>query len=854
MSTPRSTAARDVALEAAPISVHAAAARGFAAADLQIPTGSITLIRGPESAPHLALIKHCILDESSRRLRAALDLRQDPLSMPSSGARFDSVDGLQPGVDIRRYLQEVQRDSALGKQVSDRGREGGRGTKSEATAAGLLGLDGLLEQFLNEFGKLACYTSGCALEDASAPRVAARIVSDTAGLAPETTFAVLARRRPTSLEEIDGFLSAAVSAGVRRIIAAGDKDNSKSKDKSSPQILQRLQIDDESKESRRKRAEELFSSLAETGGDIALAVDTLSLESLNESRLLESFAAATALGAQIVSLVQLDKNKAVCREWRSMPGYLCSSCGAAVQLKRGVVLGGGPETIALRYSVAEGSNNSERLLSEENLLNLSPEALRAALPQEASHRLFDVLDTLKDLLPPGLMLSQKLSELSSGEGLLLMLLSFLSRGLNSTTFFIERPSDVLRSSDLPRLSALLQKLREQGNTPIILDTSLDLLPEADWVLEFAPKAELAQYELSYCASAVNYAENYAADYKDKSAAENKKGSKKGKGSKKKSPAGKQAPSAVSSSSFGVPGYTFDDDNSLEIPFGKITAICGAMGSGKTMLLNDIVVAREGSAKGGGNTRGNKSRGAKTFFIEEEPAVTKRSPKSKPADMLLDRLAFARPLAEAYAQQAEARKLGLEQDDFLLSNVDARCPGCNGRGTLRVELDFVGMLEEECQHCAGARFSPRPRAVQYKGRSIAEILALSIYEANAHFAEHPVLAPMLLRFASLGLGELLLSSEAAMLSRFQQKRAAFAAVLLREYSPGDVLCLDQTLSGASEEVLSRAMSELRRCAEEGAAVVIATHDSGLLAALSGAGDQIIEVYWQKKLKNLELSPA
>jgi excinuclease UvrABC ATPase subunit len=805
----------------APIVVRAASAPGFDARDFSIPTGQCTLVCGPEAAPHLSIIKASILDESSRRLRAALDLRQGDYSAAASKASFDSVEGLQPSIDIRTYLEQAQNDSQK--------------AKFESTIASLIGLDEALTQFLKDNARLSCAESECALEDAEPQRVAARIMSEAGDVAADTNFALVARRKAESAAEVDGFLSAAISAGVRRILR-GEK-------------IERLETEEQSKESRQARAENLFKASPE----IALIVDTLSKESLDEARLLESFSFATGLGAQIVSVLQLNKKKEVCREWRAMRGFLCSRCGAAVTLARGNVLGEGPDSITLRYlapvttakrsataAPATTANRSATAtsttaaspvpLSKEELLELLPGELLKALPKDIPQRLGNLLRLFAELLPLELAPSRKLSETSSGEGLLIILLSFLAKGLNKTTFFIERPSDVLHPLDLPRLSSLIKQVCEQGNTVIILDSSAHFYRDADWLLNFEEEDELSRYRLGYCGAMKDFKvireeDSLLSETDCSSLVEH--------------PGTSANNRIATSSSFSVPEYVVEDGtgSGLEIAFSQITAVSGRVGSGKTSLLRDIVAARGK----------NKSRGAKTFFLEESSAQSRRvGAKGKRSETIVERLDCAPSLAKVFAQQAQARKLGLDEDSFLLSNSETQCAACKGRGVLRVELDFVGVMEEECEHCSGARFSPKPLEVLYKGLSIADVLSLTIYEASAVFADNVLLAPLFARYVSLGLGELLLSSDAKMLSRFQEKRVSLAVLLARECRGGDVLCLDQTLSGAPKEVLSYVMIELRRQCENGAAVVLSGHEKLLLSAC----DRIIDMKRQKKFRNLK----
>jgi excinuclease ABC subunit A len=224
-------------------------------------------------------------------------------------------------------------------------------------------------------------------------------------------------------------------------------------------------------------------------------------------------------------------------------------------------------------------------------------------------------------------------------------------------------------------------------------------------------------------------------------------------------------------------------------------------------------------------------GRRVVVVDSNPLG--RTPSSVPATAvgLLD------PLRDLYARLPEARMRGLTPACFSFNSTKGRCKACDGRGSTKVEMQFLADLWLECEECGGLRYRPETLEVKLRGRSIADVLAMSVEEAAEFLAHQPKLARVLQTMLDVGLGYLGLGQSSTTLSAGEAQRVKLAAELLRARSAEpSVVVLDEPSTGLAACDVEHLMAVLSRLAARGDAVLLIEHHVGLL----GACDRLIEL--------------
>jgi len=211
----------------------------------------------------------------------------------------------------------------------------------------------------------------------------------------------------------------------------------------------------------------------------------------------------------------------------------------------------------------------------------------------------------------------------------------------------------------------------------------------------------------------------------------------------------------------------------------------------------------------------------------------KSPKSIPATAvgMLD------PLRELFTRTPEARMRGYKASHFSFNSSRGRCPVCEGRGASKIEMQFLADLWLECEECDGKRYRPEILDVRYRGRSMADVLAMSVDEALEFFTDVPALARPLVTLSDVGLGYLGLGQSSTTLSAGEAQRIKLAGELSRaEGSDRSIVILDEPTTGLSKSDVTYLYKVLRRLTERGDCVIVIEHHTDLL----GACDHLVEL--------------
>ena len=275
---------------------------------------------------------------------------------------------------------------------------------------------------------------------------------------------------------------------------------------------------------------------------------------------------------------------------------------------------------------------------------------------------------------------------------------------------------------------------------------------------------------------------------------------------------------------------------LEVRFGELLGVCGPSGSGKsTLVLDALVPAIRGDSAGGRWKGAFVPEGTRLAVVDASPIG--RTPHSVPATYV----ELMPHLRELFAKTPEARMRGFTPSNFSFNSTKGRCAGCDGRGATLVEMQFLSDLWLTCEECDGSRYQPEVLEVRYRGRSIADVLAMSVDEALDFFAAAPAIRRILSTLRDVGLGYMSLGQSSTTLSGGEAQRIKLAAELWRADSPSgvaqrSVLVLDEPSTGLAATDVEHLARCLGRLVRRGNAVVVIEHHTELLEVC----DRLVEL--------------
>jgi excinuclease ABC subunit A len=276
------------------------------------------------------------------------------------------------------------------------------------------------------------------------------------------------------------------------------------------------------------------------------------------------------------------------------------------------------------------------------------------------------------------------------------------------------------------------------------------------------------------------------------------------------------------------------DLDLEIPFGRMTGLCGPSGSGKsTLVLETLVPALHGQSSKGrwAKLLGAAGGGLRTVVVDAAPIG--RTPHSVPATYvgLMD------PIRELFARTPEARMRGYTTSSFSFNSTHGRCAACEGRGAVLVEMQFLADLWLTCEECDGKRFQASVLEVRHRGRNIADVLEMSVDQAMEFLEHQPKSMKVLESMSSVGLGYLRIGQSSTTLSGGEAQRVKLSSELVRASTGGrSVVVLDEPSTGLAATDTVHLARALARLARRGNAVVLIEHNVDLL----GVCDHLIEL--------------
>ncbi|MCS6817226.1 MAG: excinuclease ABC subunit UvrA [Blastocatellia bacterium] len=488
-------------------------------------------------------------------------------------------------------------------------------------------------------------------------------------------------------------------------------------------------------------------------------------------------------------------------------GYTtCSSCkGTRLRLEALAVRVGGktlPEICAMSIGECAAFFASLTLTPQE-------EAIAGRLLQEIRQRLAFLVDVGLDYLT----LDRHTFTLSGGEAQRIQLATNLGASLVGTLYVLDEPSIGLHPRDTQRLIRLLKHLRDLGNTVLVVEHDREMILAADHIIDLGPGAGEHGGEVVFQGTPeelLRAPSSLTGKYL------------RGELSipippQRLSPTGRRL--AIR----GARAHNLKDID-VDIPLEMMVCITGVSGSGKSTLVYDVLYANLKKQRGEWNHPVGAVRRIEggewlddVILVDQSPIG--RTPRSNPATYLK----VFDAIRELFASTREAQMRGLTPAHFSFNVPGGRCEACEGNGVVTVEMQFLADVELVCEQCQGMRFQPALLEIRYRGKSIHEVLNMTVREALHFFADVPKITRRLEILDQIGLGYIRLGQSATTLSGGEAQRLKLAAHLAKETSARTLYLFDEPTTGLHFDDIQKLIAAFRRLIAAGGSVVIIEHN-------------------------------
>ena len=475
-----------------------------------------------------------------------------------------------------------------------------------------------------------------------------------------------------------------------------------------------------------------------------------------------------------------------------------------------------PEVLAVKVgglSIAELSDLSidrAKQFLDRLILTEREAAIAAQVLKEIHARLGFLLDVGLDYLT----LSRAAGTLSGGEAQRIRLATQIGSGLVGVLYVLDEPSIGLHQRDNRRLIETLTRLRDLGNTLIVVEHDEDTIRSSDWVVDIGPGAGEHGGEIVHSgtyADLLDAPRSITGDYL----------------------AGRRQIPLPPVRRPRDPGRVLTvqharehnlKDVTVEFPLGCLVAVTGVSGSGKSTLVNTVlynVLARELNRSRVVAGRHKSVSGIehldKVVHVDQSPIG--RTPRSNPATYT----GVWDHMRRLFAETTEAKVRGYGPGRFSFNVKGGRCEACRGDGTLKIEMNFLPDVYVPCEVCHGARYNRETLEVHYKGRNVADVLDMPISEAAEFFRAVPAIARHLDTLTSVGLGYVRLGQSAPTLSGGEAQRVKLASELHRRSFGRSIYVLDEPTTGLHFEDIRKLLLVLQGLVDKGNTVIVIEHN-------------------------------
>lgn len=426
------------------------------------------------------------------------------------------------------------------------------------------------------------------------------------------------------------------------------------------------------------------------------------------------------------------------------------------------------------------------------------------------------LKFLNDVGLSYLTLSRSAHTLAGGEAQRIRLASQIGSGLSGVLYVLDEPSIGLHPRDNTKLITTLKRLRDLGNSVVVVEHDKEMMEESDYIFDIGPKAG-------------EFGGNIVAHGTPKELMENENSvtgpyiSGKKKITIKRGDV-KNPHEGLFLQLSGVQEHNLKNV-SAEFPLGKLVCITGVSGSGKSTMINDVLyhaIAQEKNPfhrerPGKFQSVSGYEHLKRVYMIDQSPIG--RTPRSNPATYT----GAYTYIREIFANTREARLRGYGAGRFSFNVRGGRCENCEGEGQNKIEMQFLPDVYIECEVCNGTRFTQDTLEIQFEGKNIAEVLNMTVSEATAFFSFHPALTNKLSTLMEVGLSYVRLGQPAPTLSGGEAQRIKLAAELSKKGQGQSLYLLDEPTTGLHFADLEKLIAVLRKLVEKGNTIIVIEHN-------------------------------
>ncbi len=506
------------------------------------------------------------------------------------------------------------------------------------------------------------------------------------------------------------------------------------------------------------------------------------------------------------------------------PDGACPTCGGVGEIQRnipcpdcgGARLGPYPRNIL----VGDLSFPGFLGMSVAGALRRVGDTIREASGPVVSEAVDGLANRLRFLSEVGLgylTLDRPFHTLSGGEAQRARLATQLGMGLVGVVYVLDEPSIGLHPADIDRLIANLHRLRDRGNTVVVVEHEGTMIRAADHLVEMGPGAGSE----GGCLVFAGTPSEAAADPASRTGAYLSGRESLAFLRSARAP-GRERLEIRRASANNLDGFD------VSFPVGCLSVVCGVSGSGKSTLVHDILAAeasrRLNRAKTVSGAHGGI--GGLDFFdtvVEVDQSAIGRSPRSNPATFA----GVFSVLRSLFAKTPLAKVRGYTPGRFSFNVPGGRCERCKGDGMIRLDMQFMGDVFVECPSCRGRRYNRETLEVRYRGLNIAEVLDLTIDEARDALSRHPAILAKLDLLREVGLGYLRLGQSATTLSGGEAQRLKLATELSRREQGRTLYLLDEPTTGLHWDDIASLVHVLHRLRDAGNTILVIEHDLDLV---------------------------
>ena len=416
-----------------------------------------------------------------------------------------------------------------------------------------------------------------------------------------------------------------------------------------------------------------------------------------------------------------------------------------------------------------------------------------------------------------LTLSRSAGTLSGGEAQRIRLATQIGSGLTGVLYILDEPSIGLHQRDNDKLIATLKKLRDLGNSLLVVEHDEDTMYAADQIIDIGPSAGVHGGQVMAQGTAEeikNVPTSITGAYLS--------GRKKIEVPKKRRPGNKKNIEIVNATENNLKNI------SVKFPLGKFICITGVSGSGKSTLINEVLYKNIAQQLNGATEKPGKCKTIKGLenidkIINIDQSPIGRTPRSNPAtytgvfDLIRD----------IFASTNEAKMRGYEKGRFSFNVPGGRCESCSGDGVHRIEMHFLPDVFVPCEVCKGKRYNRETLEVKYKGKSIADVLDMTVEESLEYFANIPRIKNKIQTLYDVGLGYIKLGQPSTTLSGGEAQRVKLATELSKKATGKTLYILDEPTTGLHIADVHRLVDILQRLVDTGNTIIVIEHNLDLI---------------------------